>query len=143
MIICFQLIVSDLVRKMPPFRAILVGIAVSAAGLAVMGLRPSLWTAAAGILVFAVGEMMYSAHFYHYMGNIAPPEKVGMYMGFAFLPIALGSFIAGQIGGPIARYFRETVQRPEWMWFAFAGVGLVSALGLAIPGRLLREPRSR
>ncbi len=55
-----------------------------------------------------------------------------MYMGFAFLPIALGYFLAGLIGGPIYAFFKETMHAPQLMWFAFAAVGLVSAAGMAI-----------
>ena len=62
---------------------------------------------APGILIFSVGEMIYSAHFYRYLGSIAPPDQVGMYMGFAFLPIALGYFLAGLIGGPAYDVLQE------------------------------------
>ncbi len=53
-------------------------------------------------------------------------------MGFAFLPIALGYFLAGLIGGPAYAFFRDTLHRPQMMWFAFAAVGLLSAIGLAL-----------
>ena len=131
-IICFQVVVGYLIRKMVPFRAILLGVLVSSIGLALIGVYPSAVMAGIGVLVFSVGEMIYSAHFYHYMGNIAPPGQVGMYMGFAFLPIALGSFLSGQIGGPIAAYCRDVLHRPQAMWFAFAAVGLAAAAGLAL-----------
>jgi dipeptide/tripeptide permease len=135
-IICFQVAVGHLVRNMAPFKAILAGIIVASAGVALMGARPVVLLAAVGVLVFSLGEMMYSAHFYHYMGNLAPKGKVGMYMGFAFLPIAVGSLLAGQIGGPIAAHFRDTLGRPQWMWPAFAAVGFASAAGLALLTRL-------
>lgn len=131
-IICLQVVVGYLIRDMAPFRAILLGIVVSSGGLAAIGVYPSVVLAGLGVLGFALGEMMYSAHFYHYMGNIAPRGQVGMYMGFAFLPVALGSFIAGQIGGPFRDYFRDTLHQPQMMWFAFAAVGIVSAGGLAL-----------
>ncbi|MBI5507221.1 MAG: MFS transporter [Deltaproteobacteria bacterium] len=131
-VICLQVIVGYLVRGMAPFRAILLAILVSAAGVAFMGVYPLALFAGLGVMIFALGEMIYSAHFYHYLGNMAPKGQTGMYMGFAFLPIAMGSFISGQIGGPIASYFRVTLQAPQMMWFGFAAVGLAAGIGLAV-----------
>jgi POT family proton-dependent oligopeptide transporter len=135
-IILFQVVVGYLVRKLATSRAVWIAALVASGGIAVIGLRASWTTAAAGVLIFSVGEMIYSAHFYAYLGKLAPPGQVGMYMGFAFLPIALGSFLSGQIGGPVSSYFRDTVGEPRLMWFAFAAVGLVSALGLALLSRV-------
>ena len=141
-VIAFQVIVGYLTRNVTTSRAIFAAALVSSAGIALIGLHRSLPFAAAGVLVFAVGEMIYSAHFYHYLGDIAPPGQVGLYMGFAFLPIALGSFLAGQIGGPISSYFRDVLHWPEGMWFAFAAVGFVSAAGLAVLTYLFK-PKTR
>ena len=131
-IVCLQVFVGYLVRALAPGRAIFVAALVSAAGIAFIGLAPSIWVVGAGILVFAIGEMIYSAHFYRYLGSIAPPDQVGMYMGFAFLPIALGYFLAGLIGGPVYEYCRDTLHRPQLMWFAFAAVGVVAAFGMLV-----------
>ena len=131
-IVCLQVVVGYFVRNLAAGRAIFLAALVAAAGIAVIGLAPSIWVVGAGILVFAVGEMIYSAHFYRYLGSIAPPDQVGMYMGFAFLPIALGYFLAGLIGGPAYEYFRNTLHRPQLMWFAFAAVGVVAAFGMLV-----------
>jgi len=131
-VVCLQVIVGYFVRGLAPGRAIFIAALVSAAGIAVIGLVPTVAVAALGILIFAVGEMIYSAHFYRYLGSIAPSDQVGMYMGFAFLPIALGYFLAGLIGGPAYEYFRNTLHRPQLMWFAFAAVGVVSAFGMLL-----------
>jgi dipeptide/tripeptide permease len=131
-VVCLQVVVGYLTRKLAASRAILLGVLLSSAGLAVIGLHASIVAVALGILVFALGEMTYSAHFYKYLGDMAPPGQVGMYMGFAFLPIALGSFFSGHLGSLIAPYFRDVVGRPRLMWFAFAGVGVVSAIGIAV-----------
>ncbi len=142
-IIVLQVVVGYVTRRLGPLPAVLLGVLIASAGTALIGVVPSPVAAGVGVIVFALGEMTYSAHFYKYCGSLAPPGQVGMYMGFAFLPIALGSLLAGQIGGPIAAHFRETLHRPAWMWFAFAGVGLVAALGIAalalLPGPTGKE----
>ena len=137
-IVGLQVVVGYLVRNLVPGRAIFVAALVAAAGIAVIGLVPSIWIVGLGILIFSIGEMIYSAHFYRYLGSIAPPDQVGMYMGFAFLPIALGYFLAGLIGGPAYEYFRNTLHQPQLMWFAFAAVGVVAAFGLLLLTPLLR-----
>ncbi|MGC4122750.1 MAG: hypothetical protein QM765_50895 [Myxococcales bacterium] len=50
-----------------------------------------------------------------------------MYMGFAFLPIALGYFASGYLG---SAFDSLTAGKPQLIWFLFAGVGVVAALGI-------------
>jgi dipeptide/tripeptide permease len=141
MIVLFQVVVGYLVRGMSTSRAVWIAALVAAAGVAVIGLQASWQAATVGVLIFSIGEMIYSAHFYAYLGKQAPPGQVGMYMGFAFLPVALGSLLSGQIGGPIATYFRDTMHEPRLMWFAFAGVGVLAAAGLALQSALVGRKR--
>jgi POT family proton-dependent oligopeptide transporter len=132
LIIACQVIVGYLTRNWTTARAVWIATFIGAAGFAVIGLSPSLWLAAAGVVVFSIGEMIYSAHFYKYLGNLAPPGQEAMYLGFAFLPIALGSLISGWIGGPIANVARDQLHHPEKMFWGFGAVGLVAAVGLWI-----------
>ncbi len=132
-IVCLQVIVGYLVRNIVTVRAVMLGVAISSLGIFFMAIYPSLVVVGIGVVVFAFGEMTYSAHFYKYLGDMAPKDQVGMYMGFAFLPIAVGSWISGMIGGPILQLARETIGSPQMMWVFFGGVGMVSAIGIALP----------
>ena len=131
-IVCLQVVVGYFVRNLVAGRAVFIAALVASAGIAVIGLAPSIWFVGAGILVFSFGEMIYSAHFYRYLGSIAPPDQVGMFMGFAFLPIAIGYWLAGLMGGPVYEYFKDTLHQPHLMWFVFAAVGVVAAFGLLL-----------
>jgi len=131
-IVIFQVIVGYLVRNIETGRAVLLGVIISSVGILAMGLHAAVWLVGIGIFFFALGEMTYAAHFYKYLGDMAPKDQVGMYMGFAFLPIAIGSFVSGIIGGPVLELARETLQQPQVAWFIFGGVGAVSALGIAL-----------
>jgi dipeptide/tripeptide permease len=131
-IVIFQVIVGYLVRNIRTDKAVLLGVAISSVGILFMATHAAVVVVGIGIAVFAVGEMTYSAHFYKYLGDMAPKEQVGMYMGFAFLPIAVGSWLSGVIGGPILHTARETLGNPQMMWVFFGGVGIVSALGIAL-----------
>jgi hypothetical protein len=51
------------------------------------------------LLIFGWGEMSSSPKFTEYVGNIAPSDKKALYMGSAYLAIALGHQIAGFLSG--------------------------------------------
>jgi POT family proton-dependent oligopeptide transporter len=53
---------------------------------------------AVAILVFSVGEMLSSPKFSEFMGNIAPPDKTAMYLGFSQIPLAIGWTLEGKFG---------------------------------------------
>jgi hypothetical protein len=64
-------------------------------------------------------------------------DMAGMYMGFAFLPIALGYFASGWVG----RFLRaHTLGQAPLMWFGLAGLGLIAAGGIYVLTELL-SPR--
>ena len=44
-------------------------------------------------------------------------------MGYAFLPIAIGYFVAGPLGGYLLHQFGDVLHRPQRMWWAVTGVG--------------------
>ena len=132
LIVFTQVIVGYLVRNWTTARAVWIAAFVGTAGYGVIGLHMSPSFAGAGVVVFSIGEMIYSAHFYKYLGSLAPAGQEGMYLGFAFFPIALGSLLSGWIGGPIATWARDTLHHPEKMFWAFGLVGLAAAIGLWI-----------
>ena len=47
----------------------------------------------------SLGEIIQSPRYYEYISRLAPPGQQGTYMGFAFLPIGIGSLIGGWFGG--------------------------------------------
>jgi dipeptide/tripeptide permease len=130
LIIICQVGVGYLTRLWPTARAVWIGALVGAIGFGVIGLGMSPHLAGLGVVIFSIGEMVYSAHFYKYLGSLAPKGQEAMYLGFAFLPIALGSLLSGWVGGPIADWARTTLGHPERMFWGFGAIGLAAALGL-------------
>jgi len=43
------------------------------------------------LVVVALGEIIQAPRYYDYISRLAPPGQQGTYMGFAFLPIGIGS----------------------------------------------------
>lgn len=75
------------------------GIVVLSVGLFLMFGVQSGWIVLFGLLIFGLGEMGSSPKFTEYVGRIAPADKKALYMGSAYLAIAVGHQIAGYISG--------------------------------------------
>lgn len=100
-IIIFQILVSYLVMKLRPLQSMMGGFLVSSIGMGLaLSTQNSLFLIVA-ILIFGLGEMSGSPKITEYIGRIAPKDKVALYIGYSFLPVALGSFLAGIISGPV------------------------------------------
>lgn len=58
-------------------------------------------------------------------------------MGYAFLPIAVGFLIAGQIGGRLVHYFGDVRHAPAQLWVVVCGIGLATSLALIVYDRIV------
>ena len=59
-------------------------------------------------------------------------------MGFAFLPLGIGSLLGGWFGGRVIYHFAEVTKQPQLAWWVFTAVGLLTALLLWIYDRTLK-----
>ncbi|HEY6075047.1 MAG TPA: hypothetical protein VIV15_17115, partial [Anaerolineales bacterium] len=62
----------------------------------------------------------------------------GTYMGFAFLPIGIGSIIGGWFGGTVVHRFGEVAHQPHLIWWSVTCVGLATVVVLWIYDRIVR-----
>lgn len=167
MIVCFQLLITRLVKKWTPVKTILLGVGVTTAGM-LMNILPVLLysdishrVSIAGLAIpiagifllisiasMAVGEMMASPRIYEYIGRIAPKGEEGLYLGYANLPVAIGSILGGPLGG--ALYQKHIAgplaagQSPNYIiiWATIAFLGLCSMAGLAIYDRVVTREKA-
>ena len=100
-IIIFQILVSAFVMKYKPLNAMMSGILVNAIGLSLTFYTNNPFFLFLSILIFGLGEMASSPKITEYIGKIAPKEKVALYMGASFLPMAGGNFFAGILSGDV------------------------------------------
>ncbi|MBZ5570785.1 MAG: MFS transporter [Acidobacteriia bacterium] len=131
-VICLTLAVSFLTRKIPPLQAVILGTVITSVSWLILALRPTIWGAVLSIFVLALGEITQQPPYYDYISRLAPPGQQGTYMGFAFLPIGLGSLIGGWFGGTLLHHFGEVTHQPERMWWVATAVGLATAAALWI-----------
>ncbi|MGH7737815.1 MAG: MFS transporter [Candidatus Tyrphobacter sp.] len=118
---------SALTRRISPFSAIVIGTVVTSAGWLFMAARPTLLMAVLSLVLLALGEITQSPRYYEYVSRLAPPGQQGTYMGFAFLPIGIGSLVGGWLGGALLHYFGEVAHQPPVVWVCLTGIGLVTA----------------
>jgi dipeptide/tripeptide permease len=139
-VICLTLAVNLLTRKIPAFQAVILGTVITSASWLILAFRPTTWGAILSLFVLALGEIIQSPRYYEYISRLAPPGQQGTYMGFAFMPIGIGSLIGGWFGGKLMHHFGEVQQQPARIWWTVTGVGLATAVVLWIYDRIVRTP---
>jgi POT family proton-dependent oligopeptide transporter len=137
-VICLTLIINYLIRKLPAFQAIILGTLVTSLAWFIVSFWPTLPGAVVSIFVLALGEMIQAPRYYEYISRLAPPGQQGTYMGFAFLPIGIGSLIGGWFGGRVMHQFGEVLHQPQRAWWVISGVGILTALLLWIYDRIIK-----
>ena len=167
MIVSLQLLVTRLAKRWTPVRSILFGVLVTTAGMLVNAAAPLVvsdifarvgWAGfllpVAGVFLIvsiasmALGEMMASPRIYEYLGAIAPKGQEGLYLGYANLPVALGSIVGAPMGGKLFETFISNPvknglpAKPASMWLIVAAMGLLSMAGLALYNRTLKAKKS-
>ncbi len=136
-VICLTVLINFLIRKMPAFQCVILGTLITALSWLILAFQPTVVGAVLSIFVLALGEMIQAPRYYEYISRLAPPGQQGTYMGFAFLPIGIGSLIGGWFGGRVMHQFGEIAHQPQRVWWVISGVGVLTALLLWIYDRVV------
>jgi len=137
-VIALQLLMSFLMKKVAAFRAITLGTLVSAMAWLILIVHPTPAMAVATLFAVSLGEIIQSPRYYEYISRLAPAGQQGTYMGFAFLPIGIGSLIAGPLGGLLLHHFGEVQHQPQKIWWIVSGIGVLTALLLYVYDRIVK-----
>jgi dipeptide/tripeptide permease len=142
-VICFQILVSYLTRKIPAFSAMTLGLLIMSLSWLILAFHPTTVGFIVTLVVLAFGEITQSARYYEYVSRLAPPGQEGLYMGYAFVPIAIGYFIAGPLGGYLLHYFGDVLHRPQQMWWVVTGVGIAGAVLMVVYDRVFKPGKGQ
>lgn len=137
-VISLTVAVSFLTQKTTAFRAIILGTLISGLGWALLIIHPTVPMVVVTLIAIALGEITQSPRYYEYVSRLAPPGQQGTYMGFAFLPIGIGSFAGGWLGGKLIHHFGEIKHNPAGIWWTLSAVGLATGVLLWIYDKTLR-----
>jgi len=137
-VIALQMVVSFLTQRIPALRAITLGTLISALAWVILIVHPSVRMVVVTLFAVSLGEITQSPRYYEYISRLAPPGQQGTYMGFAFLPIGIGSLIGGWFGGLLIHHFGEVKHQPGRIWWAVTAVGVATAALLWIYDKKVR-----
>jgi proton-dependent oligopeptide transporter, POT family len=141
-VICFTMAIGFLTKRIHAFHAIVLGTLITSLAWILLIVHPSVWMSVATLVVVAIGEIMQQPRYYDYISRLAPHDQQGTYMGFAFLPLGIGSFIAGPFSGWLMHHFGEEMHRPELVWWSVVAVGVVTTLLLWVYDRFVRQEKA-
>jgi POT family proton-dependent oligopeptide transporter len=171
-IVCFQLLITSFFGKMKAIRSIVVGTVVIAISMVINvlpiysagGVRAlaANWLPIGSVFVIltvaliAFGELFTSPRMYEYIGSLAPKGQEGLFLGYANLPLAIGSLTGGPVGAFI---FNEIMAKGATVvqegprqglldldptqnalgWLILMGIGFLSALAMWLFNRWLER----
>ena len=141
-VIALTVIVAWLTRRLKPITTMAAGVLITGLAwlpLTVSGSTPFIAAAMVGV---AIGELTQAPRYYEYVSRLAPRGQEATFIGFAFLPIAIGYLIGGPLGGWLVRYFGTVVHRPAAMWYVVSAIGVATAGSLWLYDRIFR-PQER
>ncbi|MFN8334695.1 MAG: MFS transporter [Cyclobacteriaceae bacterium] len=134
-IILITIPITTMVMRWKPIIAMIVGFVFATVSWIVMGAGGTVTAAIIAMAMFAIGESTQSPRFYEYVSMLAPKGQTGIFMGFAFLPIAIGSYTAGLL----ADWLRLTYMNnnPAMMWYIVSAVGITSTILMIVYNKLV------
>ena len=135
------MLIAYLVRHRSPLTSIILGVSITVVSFLIYLAGATGWVVVTAVLVFSVGEMLASPRSKEYAGRIAPPEKVGMYMGYFYWCVALGNLFGGLLSGVAYQHYGpQGIDQPDTMWVLFALLAVTTAIGLIVYNRLVAPP---
>jgi len=139
-VIAFTVLVAWLTRRLKPITTMASGVLITALSWLLLTVSSSTPFIAATLVGIAIGELTQAPRYYEYVSKLAPKGQEGTYIGFAFLPIAIGYLIGGPLGGTLVRHYGATA-RPAAMWYPVALIGVGTAALLWLYDRIVKPGR--
>jgi hypothetical protein len=138
-IVVFVPLIATFTRGIKVIDMMIAGTVISALTTFMLAPGPSLTALIAYVVVFSLGEAVWSSRFLEYVADLAPTGKVGAYMGLAGIPWFLAKFTTGLYSGSLLeRYIPETgPQDSGALWFIYGVIACISPAGLIVFRRWL------
>ena len=125
-IIVLTVPMAALVKNWKPISAMTLGFVLASLSWLIIGALGTVTSVIIAIFLYALGEATQAPRFYEYVASLAPKNQVGTFMGFAFLPVAIGSLTAGYLADWLRISYLET--NPSIMWYSLTAIGVVSTI---------------
>ncbi|MGL5683984.1 MAG: MFS transporter [Marinifilaceae bacterium] len=122
----------------------------------ILGMHPVAFMMVVGIVFQGLAEVFISPRFLEYFSLQAPKGEEGLYLGFSHLHSFLSSILGFGLSGYLLSEFcpdrslfstveewRQATEHAHYIWYAFAGIALVSAIALIVYGRVVKHLDSK
>jgi MFS family permease len=123
-VVLLQVPVTRVVERMPRRVALAVGAATMGGGFGVYAVVGSLWAMMLAVVVWTLGEIVYSVTAPTVLADLAPDDMRGRYQG-----LFAASLTAASVAGPLGGGLLLQVGGPDTVWLVCAVTGAVTALG--------------
>jgi dipeptide/tripeptide permease len=152
MIILLQVFVSRIVKNRAALPTMVSGMAIGGLGFVLLAASENAWVFAAGIAVFAIGEMTAHPKYYSFVGLVAPADRKALYMGYGFLYGVFGSLVGASLGSRLYAYMlKPAIGTPaaasaaRTFWLLFVALDAVAVVALILFARYLSvdAPKTR
>lgn len=133
-IVIFVPLIAALTRKANVVKMMIIGTSISALTTFILVPGPNLTTLILYVVLFSLGEAVWSSRFLEYVANLAPAGQVGAYMGLAGIPWFLAKFTTGWYSGAMISEFIPAGGPHDsgTMWLIYALIAMISPIGLII-----------
>ena len=128
MVIALTLAINIFTQKIRAFSAVILGTLITSLAWIILIVWPTVTGVIVTLVVVALGEITQSPRYYEYISRLAPSGQQGTYMGFAFLPLGIGSLIGGSFGGFLIHHYGEVKHQPGMMWVVITAIGVLTAV---------------
>jgi len=115
---------SRFTDRFESLKLMIIGMLIFCSGLLILGMMPAWYTMMIGIVIFSIGEFLTHPNFISYVSKIAPEDKVALYMGYAFLPSAVGQVVGSVFGGVLWDKVAVGMGRPSLFWGIYIVIGI-------------------
>jgi POT family proton-dependent oligopeptide transporter len=129
--------VGILLRKAPAFPTIIAGVLIASLSWLILTTGGSTIHVILTLFVLAMGELILSPKYYDYVSRLAPAGQTATFMGFSFMPVAVGDLVGSPLGGWLAQRYGQELHTPHRMWFVVTAIGLATVVLLLLYDRLV------
>ncbi len=138
-IVVFVPLIATFTQRVKVIDMMIIGTVVSALTTFVLVPGPAFHALLLYVVVFSLGEAVWSSRFLEFVAELAPAGKVGAYMGLAGIPWFLAKFTTGLYSGTLLERFipESGPQDSGTLWLIYGVIACVSPLGLVLSRRWL------
>lgn len=138
-IVIFVPLIAAFTLKRKVLDMMIVGTTITALCSFIMCTEPNLYLLLTYMVLFSLGEAIWSSRFLEYIADIAPAHRVGIYMGIAAIPWFLAKMTTGFYAGTMLDIFMPEAgaQSPQTLWLIYGLIAITSPIGLLLARKWL------